>query len=403
MNATQYIKENWKNTVHQPEDPRHGAIYIPYPYTVPCAGSGFTDFYYWDTYFTNLGLMLSGMDEQAENNLNVMRYFIEHLGYVPNANCLTDRSQPPLFTRGVYDLYRFRGDENIIRNYIDFVLKELSFWEYDRMTPVGLNAYSCHATRIGLKNQSGLAGRVGEVRESEEEYLHLTKQLLGIAESGWDFTPRFRTATQKFASDEYAHLDLNSILYDAEIKAAEMLSVIGRDGEAATLRDKANARLEKMKTMMAEDGVYYDYCYTEKHTSPVLSCASFYVYAMGISDDAEAAGKVLAGLEQPFGVSACEKRGENEAYLQWDYPAMWPSNVYFAYTGLMNVGRVEDARRVAQKYIDTVDRCFAESGALWEKYDASTGGVSVTSEYVTPTMMGWTAGVYLYLMNALNQ
>lgn len=34
---------------------------------------------------------------------------------------------------------------------------------------------------------------------------------------------------------------------------------------------------------------------------------------------------------------------------------------------------------------------------LWEKYDASVGVVSVTKEYKTPEMMGWTAGVYLYL------
>ena len=41
----------------------------------------------------------------------------------------------------------------------------------------------------------------------------------------------------------------------------------------------------------------------------------------------------------------------------------------------------------------------ATQTAFWEKYDASNGEVSVTNEYQTPTMMGWTAGVYEYFLN----
>jgi neutral trehalase len=51
--------------------------------------------------------------------------------------------------------------------------------------------------------------------------------------------------------------------------------------------------------------------------------------------------------------------------------------------------------------METVERCYAETGALWEKYDASIGKVSVTREYDTPEMMGWTAGVYRYLEEEL--
>ena len=80
---------------------------------------------------------------------------------------------------------------------------------------------------------------------------------------------------------------------------------------------------------------------------------------------------------------------------------MWPSNVYFAYNALKNVGLIEDAKRIAQKYMETVERCYAETGVLWEKYDASIGKVSVTREYDTPEMMGWTAGVYRYLEEEL--
>lgn len=78
---------------------------------------------------------------------------------------------------------------------------------------------------------------------------------------------------------------------------------------------------------------------------------------------------------------------------------MWPSNVYFAYVGLKRIGLEEDASRIAKKYIDTVERCFEQSGSLWEKYDALKGTVAATKEYDSPEMMGWTAGVYCFLKN----
>ena len=54
-----------------------------------------------------------------------------------------------------------------------------------------------------------------------------------------------------------------------------------------------------------------------------------------------------------------------------------------------------DACRIAQKYIDLVDKIFDETGNLWEKYNVTDGSIDVVDEYKMPTMMGWSAGVYL--------
>jgi hypothetical protein len=40
---------------------------------------------------------------------------------------------------------------------------------------------------------------------------------------------------------------------------------------------------------------------------------------------------------------------------------------------------------------------------LWEKYDAVRGGMGVSTEYGTPEMMGWTAGVYVYFCEELKR
>ncbi|MBQ8405293.1 MAG: hypothetical protein IJX09_01455 [Clostridia bacterium] len=402
MTVTQYIKENWDNSVHSPDEQSRGIVKMPKPYSVPCANikDVFSDFYYWDTYFGNLGFMLDGKAEQAENNLDVMSYFISNLGYMPNANHLLDRSQPPLFTRGVFDLYLHKKDKKVLEKYLGSILQEYDFFMSDRKTEIGLNAHSTNSTRSVLKAQyPWLADRVGVWKEGEDAQIAFTKELLTIAESGWDFNPRFRTEDEPFAPSEFAHLDLNCLLYDVECKVAEIMRILDAPEKAVVWAARAEERKSLMDTYMLdkESGIYYDYNFKKKCFSKVVSCASLYPYAVGLSDDKKAAKAVLAKLELPFGIAACEYRGEEEKYLQWDYPSMWPSNVYFAYVGLKRIGMAEDARRVADKYLATVDAVFEKTGSLWEKYDAKNGIVSVTQEYETPEMMGWTAGVYRYL------
>ena len=400
--VTEYIKQNWENSVHTPDEQSRGIVKMPKPYSVPCANikDVFSDFYYWDTYFANLGFMLDGKAEQAENNLDVMAYFIRNLGYVPNANHLLDRSQPPLFTRGVWDLYEFTGEKRVIEKYLGEIIKEYNFFKYDRNTCIGLNQHGTNGTKSNLLSQyEWLANRIGETRETTEEQIEFVTDLMCIAESGWDFNPRFHTAEKKFAPREFAHLELNCLLYDVEQKISQMFEILEDKKWADVFRGFAKERKEKMEHYMLdkESGIFYDYNFEKDCFSSVTSCASLYPFAMGLSDDQEAAKKVLEKLELPYGIAACEYRGEDVEYLQWDYPSMWPSNVYFAYVGLKRIGLDEDANRIADKYIQTVERCFEQTGALWEKYDAKNGIVSVTREYETPEMMGWTAGVYRFL------
>ena len=65
--------------------------------------------------------------------------------------------------------------------------------------------------------------------------------------------------------------------------------------------------------------------------------------------------------------------------------------------GLLNYGLREDALRIARKYTETVERVFAQNGNLWEKYNVEDGSINTSNEYEMPPMLGWTAGVYLYL------
>lgn len=82
---------------------------------------------------------------------------------------------------------------------------------------------------------------------------------------------------------------------------------------------------------------------------------------------------------------------------------MWPPVIYFTFSALVNLGLFSDAKRIAEKYVRTVDENFATTGQLWEKYDAVSGGIGQSAEYETPAMLGWTAGVYAYLDEQLQR
>ncbi len=404
--VTEYIKENWTKTFHLPEGLR-GNVKITRPFVSPCVAEAFTDMFYWDTYFINEGLLLDGYAEQAENNVINIATFINVKGYMPNANSIPKRTQPPFFTRMVYELYKHKNDKSVIEKYIETVLKELAFWKENRTNAIGLSSYGdcCASDDERIAEGKWWHKRVQEpFPEDREAQIVLGKDIAAIAESGLDFNMRFRTKESKVAAHEFSHLDLDCILYDAEIKTAEMLDVIGRTEGAEVYAERAERRKGLMDKYYRDNktGIYTDYNIKTGEFSKILSAASLYPYTFGVSNDKVSAVAVLKRLELKYGLAVCENRGD-DVYFQWDYPFMWPAATYLAYQGLKNIGLNSDAKRIAKKYNDVVYDVFEKTGRIWEKYDAATGGIAVTSEYKTPEMMGWSAAVYRCFAEALGE
>jgi len=400
MSVHEYILSGWKKTIRYPgRDDGNSFIKMPRPYTTPTEESVFKNFYYWDTYFTNVGLIADGLFGQAENNLDIMAFFVDKLGYIPNADHLLFCSQPPFFTRGVYDLYCAKKDKELIKKYIGRILDELEFWAIDRNTEIGLAQYK--TDRVGSKLESDyeyFVERVGGLTESEKRIDHkqMARYFLTYGESGWDCNMRFRTEKNRFASLDFAMLDLNCILYDAETKAAFLLKETGEFAQSAIMSDKAASRKKLIdEYMKGADLIYRDYNLKTGGLSEILSAASLYPYAFGVSDDGQTCKKVFERLDLEYGISTAEYRGE-DLYLQWDYPHMWPSNAYIAYIALKNTGNEKEAEHIRNQYMSVIERNFGITGRLWEKYNAKDGTVSKTVEYDTPPMMGWTAAVYEY-------
>ena len=398
----EYILQNWSKTFHDPSEMR-GGFNVPKPYISPSIGGIYTDLYYWDVYFINLGLMEDGFDEQVENNLDNMAYFIDTLGYMPNANNLTDRSQPPLFCSAVYDYYVHKGEERIIRKYMPYIVKEYDFWQTYRKTKFGLHNFFTNGTEEWkMANYRGLHERVFETRETKEEQLALAEDIMAIAESGLDFNMRFRTKRSKIDASAFIHLDLNCFLYEMETKAAKMLEIIGESPEPFKTNAQERKALMEEYLYDKDQGIYLDRNMVDGGFSEIISAVSAYPYTYGISKDKEGMKKVLGLLEHEYGVTPTPYRGE-DIYYQWDYPCAWPAATCLIYKALKELGMMDDAKRIAKKYVGTIDEDFAKTGRLWEKYDAVRGGIGVSTEYDTPEMMGWTAGVYVYFCEELKR
>ena len=395
-----YILDNWeKSTIRDNPD-------VPFPYNAPSV-EHFADFYYWDLYFINKGLLLSNMPEQAENNVKNMEYFINTIGYVPNSSNKVDcrglmykRSQPPVFPLCVWDLYCFKKDENIIRRYIEAIIKEHDFFYKRRMTEVGLHSFMCddltHTYKeiLGDFNPNQVHDdRVFDYGKTKEEQYQINRDLIAMSESGLDFNARFKTSTKRMASSEFAHLDLNCWLYADEIKIAKMLDIIGEHDRANEFKALAENRKSLMKKYFYDNGIYKDYHLKDGKHSEVITAVNIYPFAFGISNNKEECLNILRQLEFDCGVAAGAYREDDTIYHQWDYPVMWGETTFVIYLALINVGAKEDAKRIANKYMKVVEKQFDSTGFFWEKYDARDGSI-MNVEYAAPHFLGWTASTY---------
>ncbi|WP_251616437.1 alpha,alpha-trehalase [Pumilibacter muris] len=396
MTVQEYIREKMPLTLRLNVKDNDTLFGLPYPYTVPCAEHCFNELYYWDTYFTNKALFALGQTEQTANNVKNILYLIERFGYMPNGSraYFLKRSQPPYAALMADDVYKATGDLSFLKTAFVTLKKEYEFWMTKRVSENGLNHYDCEEDDESCAEfyNGCVAERVGkdEKRDPKEAGRHYFAE----AESGWDFNPRFSGYCA-----EYNAVDLNSNLYLYEKLFAEYEVLLG-EGDGKEWTAKAKSRAEKMNELMwnSASGVYKDYNYKTGELSGIISAASFQPYFVDLATEQQKSGllKLLQALESDWGIFTTEKV---EKKYQWAYPNIWAPCQYIAVEGLRRYGYAEEAERIAKKYIALLEKNFAAHGKLFEKYNGVTGNIDAVSEYGTPEMLGWTAGVYCALSN----
>lgn len=135
-----HIRALWPLLIRQPDSVKPGSSLLPLPNAYVVPGGRFREVYYWDSYFTMLGLAESGQTQLIAQMIDNFAYLIATYGHIPNGNrsYYLSRSQPPFFSLMVQLLAGLKGEKEVYNKYLEAVEKEYMYWmEGDAQTPVG--------------------------------------------------------------------------------------------------------------------------------------------------------------------------------------------------------------------------------------------------------------------------
>lgn len=415
QNVQQHIDALWPVLTRGPDpSARYSSLLpLPNPYIVP--GGRFKEVYYWDSYFTLLGLEESGRHDMVVAMVNDFADLLDRLGHIPNGTrtYYLSRSQPPFFAAMV-DLVAARDGAATYAKYLPQLRKEYEFW-MEGATALGkgeahrrvvkledatlLNRYwddSATPREESYREDVETARAAG--RPAEDMY----RNLRAAAESGWDFSSRwFADGRQRktIRTVQMLPVDLNSLLYHLELTLAKAYAQAGEQSSAAQMKQHAAARAAAVRKLMWDErqGVYVDYLWAEKRAHTAITAAALYPLFFGIADRDQArktAVQVRKSLLGKHGLlTTTIATGE-----QWDAPNGWAPLQWIAIKGLRGLGQEALAGILANRWIAKNTSVYRESGKLVEKYNVAADVTAGGGEYPLQDGFGWTNGVLRKLL-----
>ncbi|CAM4202522.1 trehalase family glycosidase [Pseudoalteromonas byunsanensis] len=382
-------------------------------YVVP--GGRFNEIYYWDSYFTALGLEDSGNISLIEAMVENFVSLIERYGCVPNGNRIyyTSRSQPPVLALMVRLLLPYKkSDIKWLKRMVEAMQQEHDFWHQGEGQLEHSN--SVHRRVVRLFNGMQLNRYWDDKPEPRpESYAEdicdanklppsqresFFRNIRAACESGWDFSARWLDDPASLLSINTTNrvpVDLNALLYLLEDILAQCLTMLSENTRSAAFKKRARLRKNAIEQLLWSDELnwFCDYDLTHNKPSKVLSLAGCVPLYAGIasSQQAQLIGEKLSHefLHQGGLVSCLSKTSQ-----QWDSPNGWAPLHWFAIKGLRDYGQFELAQDIAMRWLNMVKQDFATRHCLLEKYNVcepkkTAGG----GEYQVQQGFGWTNGV----------
>ncbi|MGV4011778.1 alpha,alpha-trehalase [Citrobacter portucalensis] len=391
---------------------------LPEPYVVP--GGRFREIYYWDSYFTMLGLAESNHWDKVSDMVANFAYEIDSWGHIPNGNrtYYLSRSQPPFFAFMVELLAQHDGND-ALKKYLPQMLKEYSYWMegIETLQPGQQNK------RVVKLDDGTILNRYWDERDSPrpESWVEdiataksnpnrpateIYRDLRSAAASGWDFSSRWMDNPNQLGTlrtTSIVPVDLNALMYKMEKMIALASKAAGDDAKAAQYDGFANARQKGIEKYLWNDkeGWYADYdLKSHKVRNQLTAAALFPLYVKAAVKDraSKVATATQAHLLQPGGLATTSvKSGQ-----QWDAPNGWAPLQWVAASGLQNYGQDTVAMDVTWRFLTNVQHTYDREKKLVEKYDVSTTGTGGGGgEYPLQDGFGWTNGVTLKMLDLI--
>ena len=431
-----HIKNLWKVLKREHDTTIEGSTLLPLPNSYIVPGGRFREVYYWDSYFTMLGLKESGENEMIENMVNNFAYLISQYGHIPNGNrsYYLSRSQPPFFALMLDILASIKG-KYVYATFLPALQKEYEYYTdktaatkhvvkmpdgstlqryYDRDDIPRQESYRedvLLADTAWARNiRSGMVSKMPQTSRAATESdfkKNKYRDLRSCAESGWDFSSRWFADGKTLATIQlikYIPVDLNCLLYHLEKTLAKANKESGELVKAKYYDDIAERRKKAINKYCwsAADKWYVDYNIDLKKQSPELTLAGMSPFFLNVAD-AKKMSLIKPVLEKKFlkagGLTATLKNtGE-----QWDAPNGWAPLMWIAIDGLENYKESALAKEISKRWVDLNIKVFKKTGKLMEKYNvADTRLEAGGGEYDSQDGFGWTNGVLITLIKKYN-
>lgn len=412
--AAEHVEALWPILKRESDKSKEGStlIALPHPYIVP--GGRFREVYYWDSYFTMLGLVESGEFELIENMLDNFAYLIKTVGHIPNGNrkYYKTRSQPPFFSQMV-KLYADEKGDQVYTKYRDALLQEWEFWMSSDGKVTSANQHLV-LTGSGLLNRYFDKGITPRQESYKEDYLQVKEtnggqkmyaDLRAGAESGWDYSSRWfadGVDINTIETTDIIPVDLNALLFGLEeilltkcnLKKDIKMKIGGRQ----------SSRTEFLNNYaVSEDGIFEDYNWVKKKRTGIKSLAMVYplFFKMANKEQADAVAKSIKDdFLKPGGVvTTLVNTGQ-----QWDAPNGWAPLQWMTVKGLDNYGHKALALEIANRWIAINEKVYKNTGKFVEKYNVEDMTLEAGGgEYPVQHGFGWSNGVYLAMKSFIKE
>lgn len=395
----EHIRALWPVLTRPPLVPRSGssALALPHAYVVP--GGRFRELYYWDSYFTMLGLEADGRSDLTRDMIGNFVSLVERYGHVPNGarTYYVSRSQPP-FLHLMMGLAAPRDRGERARR-LAALRREWAFFtapERAVRMPDGSILHRYRDARAMPRDESWRED-VETARASGRPAAEMYRHLRAGAESGWDFSSRWLADGRTLATidtTDVVPVDLNSLLWSLERFIAVECGITRDAGCVRDFTARAGARGRAVERWLWDErgGRYGDWDAVRARLRPGPTAATAYPLFLGLSTGPRAA-TVAATIRRDLLAPGGLRTSTVVTGQQWDRPNGWAPLQWIAAEGLRRTGHDTLAREIATRFLATVEHEYRASGKLLEKYDLEERRPGGGGEYPTQDGFGWTNGV----------
>jgi len=326
----------------------------------------------WDTYFAAYMFMLDHKELAYANAVEITRSAVKN-GFVPNydwsgTNISRDRSQPPVGSLVVLELYRKYGDLWLLEEVFDQLYKWNRWWPENRQIKEGLLAW-------GSDSIEKITGNYWEGAGVHDTFG-------GALESGLDNSPLYDDIPFNKEKNcmELADAGLMGLYIMDSLALAEIASILKRHEQANILREAADYFGNHMQQLWDEEtGIFRNLRTDTNDFSVRLAPTNFYPLLTPYVTEEQTKRMIDEHLYNPeefWGEWILPSISRNDpAYPDQSYwrGRIWAPMNFLVYLGLHNQGQREAQEKVAEASARLILKEWLEHGHVHENYCGDTG------------------------------